>query len=240
MSAHLVILKRLVKLGQMSNVALIPARKGSQRIPLKNIRELCGKPLIAWTIEAAIHSRRFSSIVVSTDSPEIENVSREWGAEVVIRPERISRNTSHSRDVVLHFLERHKRVENVAFLQPTSPLRTAHHISEAVDLWLKSDGQSVASCYPLGSGYSWTLSSDKSRDLTRGPRNQEMAHANKSIAVVNGAIYIFDAENFLSSPVFVSRGTIPYFMNKWDSIDIDVREDWNIAEHLLAERISVQ
>lgn len=221
----------------MSDVALIPARKGSQRLPRKNISDFCGKPLIAWTIEAAIHSEKFSSITVSTDSPEIEEISREYGADVISRPESLSQNNSPAKDVMLHFLEANEGAERVAFLQPTSPLRTAQHISEAVDLSLASGGTSVASCYLLQAGHSWRLSEPKGQVGSAGVLDLRIASRNQSIAVLNGAIYLVVAESFLANPVFVAKGTIPYFMNRWDSIDIDFREDWHMAEYRFTEKI---
>lgn len=222
----------------MTNVALIPARKGSQRLPHKNLMELCGKPLIAWTIEAAIESKKFSSVVVSTDSPEIEAISREYGAEVIRRPESISQNASPSREVVLHFLDFNEGFERVAFLQPTSPLRTAQHISEAVDLSISSGAKSVAACHLLKAGLSWSLCSNQDESLSAGTRNPYMVSENQSIAVLNGSIYLLEPAAFRKSKAFVSSGTIPYFMDEWDSIDIDFPEDWNMANHRLANRIS--
>jgi len=224
----------------MSNVALIPARKGSQRIPRKNIRQFCGKPLIAWTIEAAVQSGKFASVVVSTDCPEIEEVSKGYGADVILRPESISQDSSPSRDVVLHFLELNRGVEMVTFLQPTSPLRTAKHIAEAVDLSSRLGATSVASCYLIKPGYSWALITNQHPNSMSQKIHHQLASENQSVAVLNGAIYLIDVENFLINPVFVSAETIPYLMHQWDSIDIDVLEDWDMAKLRLADKLNFQ
>ena len=115
-------------------IAIIPARGGSKRLPGKNIKLLGGKPLIAWTIEAAIKSNIFDHIFVSTDSEEIASVSRDYGAKVpFLRPAELASDTATTNDVVTHLVEwfekeYNKEVTTVAILQPTSPLRNAQHI----------------------------------------------------------------------------------------------------------------
>ena len=121
-------------------IAIIPARAGSKRLPGKNLLDIAGKPLIAWTIEAAVNAGLFERIIVSTDSREIADIAVEYGAEVpFLRPEELSGDNSTTADVLKHLLiasglDEDKLCTHFALLQPTSPLRNAENIKEAVDL----------------------------------------------------------------------------------------------------------
>ncbi|MDQ7781050.1 MAG: acylneuraminate cytidylyltransferase family protein, partial [Planctomycetota bacterium] len=131
-------------------VGLIPARGGSRRILRKNLVDLCGRPLIAYTIEASRRARCITRTIVSTDDHEIADVSRRLGAEVpFLRPGRLATDTARSIDVIRHaarWLENHGiRLRAMVLLQPTSPLRKAAHIDEAVRLFLGGGCDSVVS-----------------------------------------------------------------------------------------------
>ena len=112
---------------ERSILAIIPARGGSRRLPRKNVRLLCGKPLIAYTIEAALSSKLIDRVVVSTEDEEIAEVSKKYGAEVLERPEELARDDSPTIDAVMHVLnwfeERKEFFDIVVLLEPTSPLR---------------------------------------------------------------------------------------------------------------------
>ena len=104
--------------------AIIPARAGSKRIPRKNLAMVAGRPLIAWTIAAAIAAQRVERVIVSTDDPEIATVATEWGAEVpFLRPAYLSTDEARSVDVVVHVIETLRLQEPIVLMQPTSPLR---------------------------------------------------------------------------------------------------------------------
>ena len=120
-------------------LAIIPARGGSKRLPRKNILNLAGKPLIAWTIEAALGSKYIDDVIVSTDDNEISTVAKKYGAKVpFIRPDKFSSNHASSISVVLHAIEffqkADERYDYVVLLQPTSPLRTVKNIDESIEL----------------------------------------------------------------------------------------------------------
>ena len=120
----------------MDVLAIITARGGSKRLPGKNIKDLCGKPLIAWTIEAAKNCKR---VVVTTDSNEIAEVSKEYGAEVIMRPDYLATDKAASIDVVLNVLWQVKWEGRQMLLQPTSPLRTSEDIEKA-NKWMDTTG----------------------------------------------------------------------------------------------------
>ena len=118
-------------------LAIIPARGESKRLPRKNIMELAGKPLIAWTIEAALNSQFIDEVVVTTDNQEIAIVAQQYGANIpFLRPNKLASDTATTFDVVRHaighYRENGKIFDFIILLQPTSPLRTKDHIDEAI------------------------------------------------------------------------------------------------------------
>ena len=126
-------------IGKKKLLAVIPARGGSERIPKKNILNLSGKPLISWTIEAALASKYIDDVVVSTDDNEIFTIAKKYGAKVpFIRPDKFSSNHASSISVVLHVIDFLQKVNEsydyIILLQPTSPLRTVKNIDNQFPL----------------------------------------------------------------------------------------------------------
>ena len=222
-------------------IAIIPARGGSKRLPGKNIKLLGGKPLIAWTIEAAIKSNIFDHIFVSTDSEEIASVSRDYGAKVpFLRPAELASDTATTNDVVTHLVEwfekeYNKEVTTVAILQPTSPLRNAQHIQEAFKVMEMKRAKAVVSVceleYPIQ--FCNQLGVDGAMDgfieLGDMKRTQDL----DSTYRLNGAIYIFDNTYVGRMNDLYSEGTFAYIMDSKSSIDIDTKDDFDLAEHLI-------
>ena len=225
-------------------LAVIPARGGSKGVPHKNIKDLAGKPLIAYTIEAALNSNVFEEVIVSTDSKEIAEISKKYGAEVpFIRPDDISGDLVSSDDVILHaldyFKENGKEFDYVCKLQPTSPLRTAEHIREAYKLLKEKDADfvvSVCECEhsPLWSG---VLGKDKSldnfimEDVKRACRQELPTYYR-----LNGAIYMGKIEAFYNNKSFIGKNGLAFVMRQEDSIDIDSLLDFEIAEVILKHK----
>jgi CMP-N-acetylneuraminic acid synthetase len=116
-------------------ISIIPARGGSKGLPKKNILELAGKPLIAWTIESSLKSKYISKTIVSSDCDEILNISSKYGSEILKRPDELARDTTPTEPVVEHILQNIKDLGNYSYLvllQPTSPLRDEKDIDEAI------------------------------------------------------------------------------------------------------------
>ena len=150
-------------------VALIPARSGSKRLPGKNIKDFCGKPLIAWTIEAALKSKYIDSVVVSTDCSKIAEISKQYGAEVpFLRPESLSDDKTTTVDVVKNFLDfsESKTYTHLILLQPTSPLRETADIDNSVELMIKNDANAIYSVCEVDHPPEWSnsLPDDQSFD----------------------------------------------------------------------------
>ena len=231
----------LNELAKHRSLAVIPARGGSKGVPGKNIRLLSDKPLIAYTIEAAIQSNLFDHIIVSTDSEEIAEVSRKYGAEVpFLRPDDLSGDAVSSDAVVLHALEYYEmqgeKFDTVCKLQPTSPLRAGKHIIEAYNLLLDKDSDyvvSVCECEhsPLWSG---VLGPDNSMDSFMEEQNKSSCRQYlPKYYRLNGAIYIAKVELYQKNRNFLGKNATAYIMEQEDSIDIDSILDFEIAEFLI-------
>lgn len=226
----------------MKNIAIIPARSGSKGLRDKNIKELAGKPLIAYSIEAAIQSKMFQTVMVSTDSEKYAIIAKEYGAEVpFLRSERTSSDTASSWDAVAEVLENYSKVnenfDSFMLLQPTSPLRTHEDIQKAYKEYYQKQAMSVVSLCevdhsPLQCN---TLPSDLSlygfiRKEGKGKRRQDMPTYYR----FNGAIYLANVEFFLNNHDIYRDNCFAYIMNKRNSIDIDDEYDFAIAETMMS------
>ncbi len=219
-------------------LAIIPARGASKRLPRKNILDLSGKPLIAWTIEAALGSKYIDRVVVSTDDQEIANIAKKYGADVpFIRPSELATDEATTVDVVLHLLNQLEKIEDkydyVILLQPTSPLRTAKNIEEAIKLLRTKNSDAVISVCESGHPPLWynTLPDDMSMDnfLDASIKNKRSQDLPKQYRI-NGAIYISSIERLRNeSSFFLSENCHAYIMEQNVSIDIDTRDDFDFA-----------
>lgn len=219
-------------------LAVIPARGGSKGVPGKNIKELAGKPLIAYTIEAAIASNIFEKVIVSTDSTEIAEIASGFGAEVpFLRPYEISGDLTSSDDVILHALSFYEqqgiRFDEVCKLQPTSPLRSVRHLQEAYQLFCEKNADfvvSVCECEhsPLWSGVigdDLRLDNFISEEAKRACRQDLPTYYR-----LNGAIYMGKTNRFYENKSFLGKNSVAYIMSQEESVDIDSELDFKLAE----------
>lgn len=224
----------------MSSLGIITARSGSKGIRDKNIRQLEGKPLIAYTIESALQSRYIDEVMVSTDSDIYASIAKDCGANVpFLRSAENSTDTAKSVDVVFEVLEGYERLgryfDNFVLLQPTSPLRTYKNIDDAFQLFYEKDADSIVSVCecehsPLLSN---VLPDDLSlfgfiKDENIG-RRQDFEKYYR----LNGAIYISKVDTFQYSHTFYGKNSYAYIMNRQESIDIDTEDDFAYAEFLM-------
>jgi len=217
-------------------VAIIPARGGSKRLPQKNILPLNGKPLIAWTIEAAITSQIFDHVFVSTDCPQIRDIAKRYGAEIpFLRPKELASDEATTEAVVqnmLQFLKTNgKNVDMVAILQPTSPLRDANHIKNAVQLYIQKQAKAVVSVCQLEHPYQYcnTLTADLSLENFIKPDNLKRTQDLPIYYRLNGAIYLLNSDIFDDFKGLYRQGAFAYVMPKNVSIDIDDQFDFELA-----------
>ena len=227
-------------------LALIPARAGSKRLPGKNKKDLCGKPLIAWTIEAALKSKYLNQVIVSTDCEQIAEISKQYGAQVpFVRPENISLDTSSTIEVINHCLDYYKEKDytHILLLQPTSPLRTSNDIDLAIELLLEKNANAVYSVCEVDHSPLWinTLPDDLSFDSflkpeSSGVRSQDLPTHYR----LNGAIYLVSIEKYLQqSSLFGHKSTFAQIMDKNHSIDIDDELDFIVAE-AICNKLAIQ
>ena len=218
-------------------LAVITARGGSKGLPRKNVLPLAGRPLIGWSIAAALGSAAVGRVVVSTDDPEIAEVARAEGAEVpFLRPADLASDTASSLDVLRHALTECPGHDYFVLLQPTSPLRQASDIDAAWRL-LKATGAAscVSVCETAESPWLMYLQSDEGRlsrllpEPERGLRRQDLPVAYR----LNGAIYLARRAGFLATGRLIDPDTVALVMPPERSVDIDTLSDFDLAESLL-------
>ncbi|WP_028609961.1 cytidylyltransferase domain-containing protein [Paenibacillus harenae] len=225
-------------------LAIIPARAGSKGIPGKNIRPLGGKPLIAWTIEAARQSSLIGRVVLTTDCEEISEIGRMYGAETpFLRPKHLSEDTTPMADVIFHVLESLKEQSgelpgSFILLQPTTPLRTVKHINEAITLFDKQDCDAVVSvCEVMEHPYLMkTIKDNELHDLIADSGRHTRRQDYPTVYKLNGCIYVYDTEMYLARKELHMRKYVPYIMEAKDSIDIDTPFDFEMAKAYLKAR----
>ena len=222
----------------MTTFALIPARGGSKGIPRKNVRPIAGKPLIAWTIEAARAARGIDTVVVTTEDAEIADVARSWGAEIpFLRPAELAADETPGVDPVLHAIEMLPEHDAVVLLQPTSPLRTAADIEGLLALVAQADAPSAVSICEPDSHPSWMYRLDEDGRLAPllqippAARRQDLP----PVYSLNGAIYYARTAWLRERRNFLGAETVGYRMPGERSVDIDGPLDWRLAELLLAD-----
>jgi CMP-N-acetylneuraminic acid synthetase len=222
----------------MGTFALIPARGGSKGIPRKNIKPIAGKPLIAWTIEAALRSPLLDAVVVSTEDEEIAEVARRAGAQVpFMRPAALAEDDTPGIDPVLHALEQLPQFDAVLLLQPTSPLRTTEDIDACLQLAAQRGAPSVVSVTEPDAHPYWTYSIGSDHRMTRlidsAPvsRRQDLPQ----VAALNGALYFAKSDWLRHNRGLIGPETLAYMMSRERSVDLDTPLDWKFAELLLKE-----
>lgn len=222
-------------IGGKTVLAIIPARGGSKGVPGKNIRVVAGKPLIAWTIEAAKKSKYLDRLILSSEDPEIIKVAEKWGLEVpFVRPTELAQDDTPGIDPVLHALTELSNYDYMVLLQPTSPLRTAEDIDRCIERCLDLKAPSCVSVTePDKSPYlMYTLEGQNIRPLMTGDFFACRQEIPKVLAL-NGAVYDAQVDWLRNKKAFVGEETAAYEMPKWRSIDIDEKFDLMVANYLL-------
>lgn len=223
----------------MTLLALIPARGGSKGIPRKNIRSFCGKPLLQWSIDAALAAACVDQVVVTTDDPEIADLASARGAEIpFLRPAELATDNAPGIAPVLHALEQLPKVSDVLLLQPTSPLRTSADIEAIVALRQQAGCESAVSLTPSAKHPAWMYGLSQEQRLEPLLELDEI-HCRQQLPpayVLNGALYLASRGFLLREQAFISAGTIAYLMPAERSVDIDTPLDWQWAEFLMQQQ----
>lgn len=218
----------------MSTVAIITARGGSKRIPKKNIKEFCGKPIIAYSIEAALNSKVFDEVMVSTDSEEIASIAKQYGASVpFLRSEETSNDYATTADVIAEVLEQYKNTgkafDHFACIYPTAPFVTGVRLAEAEQLLKNADGVVSVVRYSFPPQRAFVIRNEKvayQYPEYEKSRSQDL----EPIYHDCGQFYMCSVEAFNKYHSMILPNTKPYIMPEEEVQDIDTMSDWEIAE----------
>lgn len=218
-------------------LAIIPARGGSKSIPRKNVKPLDGKPLIAYTIEAALGSKIVDRVVISTEDEEIANLTQGYGAEVIMRPMELATDSAPTEPVLEHVVNYLKEVERyeadvIVLLQPTSPLRNSQHIDKALETFFSNKYNSLLSVCSSHS-FLWRVDNKGlyplNYDFQNRPRRQDKEPEYRE----NGAIYITKYDILMHKHNRLGGKIGLYIMPAADSWEIDTEFDFRLCEQLI-------
>lgn len=225
-------------------LGIIPARGGSKGLPRKNIKHLCGKPLIAYTIEAAKESKLTDRVIVSTDDEEIAYISKKYGAEIpYLRPKELSSDSSPTIDAILHmidYLEKSEgyRPDYILLLQCTSPLRDSKSIDESINRLITSEFDALVSVCEAEVNPYWAnvFDGDKLKHFIEEGKKINRRQDLPKVYRLNGAIYLIKTEVLKAYRTFEPDSLTGYIMDEYSSIDIDTELDFKIAELIIKNR----
>ena len=220
-------------------LAIIPARGGSKRLPRKNVLDLNGKPLIAYSIEAGLDSSYIDKVVVTSDDNEVLTISKKYGAVTINRPYELASDTATTFGAIKHTVDNCEKYDYIVLLQPTSPLRNEKHIDEAVELLESKKSNAVVSVCKMDHNPMWSNVLDHSLsmkgflgDEILNKRGQDLDKYYR----LNGAIYICETDKLLKEESFFLKDNIfAYKMNRESSIDIDEEIDFKMAKVFLKD-----
>ena len=221
-------------------LAIIPARGGSKRLPRKNLLDLNGKPLVAWSIEAGLNSKYIDKVVVTSDDADILNIAKYYGVLSINRPIELSSDTATTFDAVEHAIENIKYYDYIVLLQPTSPLRTEWHIDKAIEFLINKEADAIVSVCEMDHSPLWSNTLDDTLSmaefLTKSIKNKRSQDLD-SYYRINGAIYICDTKKLLKEKgFFIENGIYAFKMDRETSIDIDNEIDFQLADLILKNK----
>jgi len=225
-------------------LAIVPARGGSKGVLKKNIQTLGGKPLIYWTIEAAMKAKSISRVILSTDDKEIAELCKPTGIEIpFMRPHELAQDNSLAIDNYLYTTERlynefNYEIDDFAVLLPTVPFRTSKDIDDAIKIFYKNDCDSVISCNKLPKPIDWIFSVNKNGTIERKSNKKLKNRQDSDIKFIpNGGIYVFKYSLLKKKHTYYSDKTYAYVMPEERSLDIDTENDFKIAEFLVSKSL---
>ena len=227
-------------------LGIIPARGGSKGLPGKNIKELCGKPLIAWSIESGLKSKYLDEVIVTTDSKDIANIAKQYGASVpFLRPDVLANDTATSFDAIKHTIEFYKNemkkeFDYIVLLEPTSPLREARDIDIAIEQLFNSNADSIVGICKTEDQNPAFLVFKNEKDFISGYENHDMKVLRrqdiKDVYFFEGTIYISKTDVLLNKKTFYHENTIGYVVPKYKSLEIDDIDDFIMVEAIMKHK----
>ena len=220
-------------------IAIIPARKGSKGLPGKNIKDLIGKPMIAYSIEEALKSKYITEVVISTDCKEIEEVAVKYGAKSpFLRPEHLATDNAKAVDNYIYVINRMNKefgydVKDFVVLQPTSPLRKVEDIDGSIELFKGKNADSVISYTEEHHPIEWhKYITDEGKFENIFEESLINRQEIKKSYFPNGAVFVFDYE-FIKQRKYFSDNSYAYIMPRFRSVDVDTIEDFKYIEFLM-------
>lgn len=220
-------------------LAIIPARGGSKGVPGKNLREVGGKPLIAWSIEAAKASRFVDRLVLSSDDENIIDVAKAHGCEVpFVRNNLLAQDETSTMEVVLDTIERCPGYDWILLLQPTSPLRTTEDIDRAIEHCLQHSAPACVSVCRVQKSPYWMFTLRADDQLQPLLPNVKLSRRQDlpKIYTLNGAIYLARTDWLKHNKSFISQGAVAFEMSEQSSIDLDSELDFQQLEFILNKK----
>jgi CMP-N,N'-diacetyllegionaminic acid synthase len=227
-------------------LAVILARAGSKGLPSKNIKSICGKPLIAWSIEVGLNSIYIDEVMVSTDCPLIAEVARKHGASTpFIRPSNLATDESTSFDAIHHTIDFYKQklkkeFDYLVLLEPTSPLRTSKDVDCAIEMLINSGRESIVGiCKTESQNPAFLVVKDK-QNLISGYLNKEIKVIRRQeiedIFFLEGTVYISKVKTYMEKKTFYHQSTIGYEVEKFKSLEIDDMDDFVMVEAIMKHK----
>lgn len=220
----------------MKKIAIITARGGSKRIPRKNIKEFCGKPILAYSIEAAVQAGIFDTVMVSTDDEEIAETAQKYGAEVPFyRSEQTANDYATTNDVLMEVLSEYKKrgehFDVACCIYPTAPFVTAQRLQEAVSLLEESDCDTVIPVVPFSYPTQRAMIVKDDKLVFENPqyldsRSQDLEPHYHDV----GQFYVFRTAAFKQNKKLMIGNILPLVVSELEVQDIDNQTDWEIAE----------
>ncbi len=217
-------------------LAVIPARGGSKGVHRKNICDLAGRPLIAWTIEEAKKSKYITKLILSSEDAEIIEVARNYGCEVpFVRPKELAADDTPGVDPILHAIEQCPGYDYVVLLQPTSPLRTVEDIDSCIESLIEKQADfCVSVTEPEKSPYwMYTIEDGKMLPLIKQDKIITRRQALSKVYTLNGAVYVAETTAFKNEKSFLTKETVAYIMPTERSLDVDTELDLKVCEYVL-------
>lgn len=225
-------------------MAIVPARAGSKGLPGKNIKELCGKPLIAWSIESGLNSQYIDEVMVTTDGLDIAEIAKQYGASVpFLRPTELATDEAASCDVIEHvvsyYMDCHKKkFDYIVLLEPTSPLRTHQDIDcSIIQLLAHESATAIVGVCKTESQNPAFLISKTSHGFLCGYENTNMKVVRrqdiKDVFFFEGSVYVSETKEFMKKKTFYHGKTIGYEVPRWKSHEVDDIDDFITVEALM-------
>ncbi len=222
-------------------LSIIPARGGSKGLKRKNILNLAGKPLLAWSIEASLNSKYISKTVVSSEDRQILHIAKEYGVQIHKRSHLLALDDTTSQDVVRSILmDIGREFDYFILLQPTSPLRDSDDIDVAIELLIEKRADSLISVKEYENKILKAFVYDE-KGFLKGVSNDKYPFVPRQklpdVYMSNGAIYICKIDKFLESNSFLGDRAVKYIMNEEKSLDIDTKEDFDKVSKIMEHKL---